>query len=99
MVSLSTGYFIHERYWYSKKGFWSDGSPKEQISSLSGFEQMVAESRESRHIKIKPSVLRKARHHAIDSHKTLGEWLEEAIEQKLDSEFTAGTHAEIESKN
>jgi len=40
------------------------------------------ETRESRNIKIKPSVLRKAHHSAIDFRKTLAEWLEEAIEEK-----------------
>lgn len=44
---------------------------------------MGEEIRESRAIKIKPSVLRKARHYAIDLKKTLGKWLEEAIEEKI----------------
>ena len=47
---------------------------------------MPEEIRESRAIKIKPSILRKARHCAIDSKKTLGKWLEEAIEAKSERE-------------
>jgi len=43
---------------------------------------MNEETRQSRSIKIKPSILRKARHRAIDSQKRLGQWLEEAIEEK-----------------
>jgi len=43
---------------------------------------MAEETRQSRNIKIKPSILRKAHHRAIESQKRLGEWLEEAIEEK-----------------
>ena len=47
---------------------------------------MDKETRGSRSIKIKPSILRKAHHRAIESQKRVGEWLEEAIEEKLDRE-------------
>ena len=43
---------------------------------------MTEEIRQSRSIKIKPSLLRKAHHRAIDSQKNLSEWLEEAITEK-----------------
>ena len=43
---------------------------------------MAEEARQGRSIKIKPSVLRKAHHRAIESQKRLGEWVEEAIEEK-----------------
>jgi len=44
---------------------------------------MGEETRESRSIKIKPSILRKARHAAIEEGKSLGQWIEDAIEEKL----------------
>ena len=44
---------------------------------------MDMEARQSRSIKIKPSTLRKAHHRAIESHKRIGEWIEEAIEEKI----------------
>ena len=40
--------------------------------------------RQSRSIKIKPSILRKAHHSAIESQKMVGEWIEEAIEEKIE---------------
>jgi len=43
---------------------------------------MAEEARQGRSIKIKPSVLRKAHHRAIESQKRLGKWVEEAIEEK-----------------
>ncbi len=43
---------------------------------------MTEEPRQGRSIKIRPSILRKAHHRAIESQKRLGEWLEEAIEEK-----------------
>ena len=55
--------------------------------------------RESRSIKIQPAILREAHIRAIKSEKTLGEWLEEAIKQKIDSEPAAETHTKIESGN
>jgi hypothetical protein len=47
---------------------------------------MDKEIRRSRSIKIKPSILRKAHHRAIESQKRVGEWVEEAIREKLDRE-------------
>ncbi len=47
---------------------------------------MDKEIRRSRSIKIKPSILRKAHHGAIESQKRVGEWVEEAIREKLDRE-------------
>jgi len=44
---------------------------------------MAAEMRKSRSIKIKPIILRKAHVRAIESQKRLGQWLEEAILEKL----------------
>lgn len=43
---------------------------------------MAEEPRQGRSIKVRPSILRKAHHRAIESQKRLGEWLEEAIEEK-----------------
>ena len=43
---------------------------------------MAEETRQGRSIKVKPSVLRKAHHRAIESQKRLGEWIEEAVEEK-----------------
>ena len=47
---------------------------------------MNDEVRESKSIKIGPSVVKKARIEAVTSDKTLGEWLEEAIEEKVKRE-------------
>jgi len=44
---------------------------------------MDQEIRQSRSMKIRPSVLRKAHHRAIESQKRVGEWVEEAIEEKI----------------
>jgi len=44
---------------------------------------MAEEVRQSRNIKIKPNILRKAHHSAVESQKRLGQWVEEAIEEKL----------------
>ncbi len=44
---------------------------------------MGIEIRQSRSVKIKPSILLKAHHEAIESQKRLGEWIEEAIEEKI----------------
>jgi len=49
-------------------------------------ELMDEEVRQSRNIKVKPSILRKAHHSAIESQKRLAEWLEEAMKEKLDRE-------------
>ena len=47
---------------------------------------MAEESRQARCIKIRPSVLRKVHHRAIESQKRLCEWIESAIEEKLERE-------------
>ena len=47
---------------------------------------MDREIRQSRSVKIRPSVLRKAHHRAIESQKRIGEWLEEAVEEKIERE-------------
>lgn len=47
---------------------------------------MDEERRRSRSIKIKPSILRRVHHRAIESQKRVGEWVEEAIREKLDRE-------------
>ncbi len=44
---------------------------------------MVEEAPQSRNIKIRPSILRKAHHRAIESQKRLGKWIEEAIDEKI----------------
>ena len=44
---------------------------------------MAEEPRQAGSIKIRPSILRKAHHRAIESEKRLGEWVEEAIEEKI----------------
>ena len=51
---------------------------------------MNDEIRKSRTIKIKPSILRKAHITAIESQKRLGQWLEEAIEEKVAREGKEG---------
>lgn len=47
---------------------------------------MNEEAKESRSIKIKPSILRKAHHMAIEEGKSLGGWLEDAIHEKIERE-------------
>jgi len=47
---------------------------------------MNEEVRQSRSIKIKPSILRNAHHAAIEDGKSLGQWIENAIEEKLERE-------------
>jgi len=37
-------------------------------------------------IRIKPDALRQARHAAVNQEKTLGQWLEEAITEKIQRE-------------
>ena len=53
---------------------------------------MDMEIRQSRSVKIKPSVLRKDHHRAIESNKRIGQWIEEAIEEKIRAEEK--THGE-----
>ena len=47
---------------------------------------MVGEVRQSRNIRIKPSILQKAHDKAVESQKRIGKWLEEAIEEKIERE-------------
>ena len=47
---------------------------------------MDDERRKSIAIKLKPSAAKKARVRAVISDKTLGEWLEEAIDEKIKRE-------------
>lgn len=47
---------------------------------------MNDEARESRSIKIKPSVLREAHGKAVETGKTLGRWVEDAIKEKIERE-------------
>ena len=47
---------------------------------------MGDEARESKSIKMKPSVVRKAHLKAIEQGKTLGRWIEDAIEEKIERE-------------
>ncbi len=54
---------------------------------------MAEEPRQARSIKIRPSVLRKAHHRAIESQKRLGEWIEDAIEEKLAREKREEKHS------
>jgi len=42
--------------------------------------------RKPRNVKIDPEALHKARVEALRSRKTLGEWLEEAIDEKIERE-------------
>ena len=45
---------------------------------------MAEEPRQARSIKIRSSILRKAHHVAIEESKSLGRWVEDAIEEKLE---------------
>ena len=47
---------------------------------------MNAEARKSVAIKMKSSIIRKARVAAVSLDRRLGEWLEEAIEEKVERE-------------
>ena len=44
---------------------------------------MSEEVREGKYIKVRPSILKKARLRAVISDKPLGQWMEEAIEEKV----------------
>jgi len=44
---------------------------------------MNEEVRESKSIKMKPSIVRKAHHVAIEEGKALGKWIEDAIEDVI----------------
>jgi len=45
---------------------------------------MNEEVRESKSIKMKPSIVRRAHLKAIEEGKTLGRWIEDAIEEKIE---------------
>ncbi len=45
---------------------------------------MNDEVRKSKSIKMKLSIVRKAHHEAIEEGKSLGRWIEDAIEEKLE---------------
>ncbi len=47
---------------------------------------MNDEVRESKSIKMKPSIVRKAHLKAKEAGKTLGRWIEDAIEEKIERE-------------
>ena len=47
---------------------------------------MNEEVRESKSIKMKPSIVRKAHHAALEEGKSLGRWVEEAIDEKIERE-------------
>ena len=44
------------------------------------------EARQGKYISLRPSILKKARLRAVSSDKTLGEWIEDAIEEKIERE-------------
>jgi len=54
---------------------------------------MNKEVRETAHIKMKPSIVRKAHHQAKEEGKTLGRWLEDVIEEKLAREKREEKHS------
>ncbi|MBA7653094.1 hypothetical protein ES703_60936 [subsurface metagenome] len=45
---------------------------------------MSAKARELKHIKMKPTIVRKAHLKANEQGKTLGRWLKDAIEEKIE---------------
>jgi predicted HicB family RNase H-like nuclease len=47
---------------------------------------MNDEVRETAHIRMKPSIVRKAHQKAEEEGKTLGRWIEDVIEQRLERE-------------
>jgi len=51
------------------------------------------EAGESKHIKMKPSIVRKAHLKAIEQGKTLPRWIEDIIEEKLAREKTEEKHS------
>ena len=44
---------------------------------------MSGEARQGKYIKLRPSIVRKTRLRAVSSDKILGEWLKEAIDEKI----------------
>ncbi|MBA7665062.1 hypothetical protein ES703_73128 [subsurface metagenome] len=53
---------------------------------------MSAKARESKHIKMKPTIVRKAHLKATEQGKTLGRGIEDIIEEKLAREKTEEKH-------
>ena len=51
---------------------------------------MTEEVKTPRNIRIRPTVLHQARVAAVTQKKTLGQWLEEAIVEKIEREQTLG---------
>ncbi|MBA7522840.1 hypothetical protein ES705_14960 [subsurface metagenome] len=47
---------------------------------------MNDEVRQSKSIKMKPSIVRRAHLKAVEQGRTLGRWIEDAIEEKLERE-------------
>ena len=47
---------------------------------------MNEEVREGKHIKMKPSIVREAHFKAKEQGKTLGTWIEDAIQEKIERE-------------
>ena len=45
---------------------------------------MAEEPRQPRSIRIKPSILRKAHYVAIEEGKSLGQWIENTIKEKIE---------------
>ncbi len=56
---------------------------------VSQIEINVSDVRDSKNTKTKPSIMRKTHHKAIEDSKTLGRWMEEAIEEKATREKRA----------
>ena len=45
---------------------------------------MDDEVRQSKSIKMKPNIVRKAHRNAVEAGKTLGRWIEDAIKEKIE---------------
>ena len=50
-------------------------------------------------IRVKPDILHQARVAAVTQRKTLGRWLEEAIEEKLEREQRQGVYTQPQNVN
>ncbi len=57
---------------------------------------MAEEPRQPRSIRIKPSILRKVRHVAVEEGKSLGRWIEDALEEKIARGEREATEEKIE---
>ena len=49
---------------------------------------MNDEVRQSKSVKMKPSIVRKAHRNAVKAGKTLGRWIEDTIKEKIEREET-----------